>query len=160
MTGPTRQNSAVRAGFSCGAALLAVLLGGCAEVSSTAAMETPALRWTPPDMPHSPPALPALRHFGLRPPFYPNEERSRGLCGEVLLEVIIGRNSELVSWRVVRTTTAGFAREVLATMSNRGRAPGVSPGVYSYSVVFHGDGKARAAHRPGTLWIATDNFGR
>ena len=117
-------------------------------------------RWNPPPFPLSSPPVEVSRHFGLPPPRYPDEEKREGIYGEVLLEVVVDGNNRLTKWRVVRATTEGYARSVLATMSDKGEAPGVSAGVYLYSVVFNGENQEHDGSRPATLWVTTDGFGQ
>ena len=131
----------------------ALLLGGC----SSRGIVSPSSLWSPPPLPSVPPPITVERHFGLPPPVFPQMERRKRIPGEVLLEVEIDENHRLSRWKLVRASTEGYARAVLATMSNKGRAPKVAPGVYSYCVVFTGPSKHLP--RPGTTWIVFEADG-
>jgi outer membrane biosynthesis protein TonB len=140
--------------------ILTFLLTGC-ETSPSAPAKTAQLPpWSLPPFPSTLPPLEVKRHFGLPPPHYPHEERRGGIRGEVLLAIVVDENQRLAKWTLVRATTEGFALSVLKTMSKQGRAPGVPPGEYLYSVVFNGDSQDIDTTRPATFWITTELLGR
>ncbi|MBK8477671.1 MAG: energy transducer TonB [Opitutaceae bacterium] len=141
--------------------IFSLVLPGYASGPSVLDEQQSVARWSPPPFPASPPPLEVKGHFGLPPPRYPYSEKRAGAYGEVLLEIVVDESHHLAAWKVLRATTEGFEKSVLATMSKKGRAAGVPAGVYLYSVVFDGDGRGldRDQSRPATFWIETTNFG-
>lgn len=140
--------------------IIGMVLVGCAS-GPVAHNEKPvAAKWSPPPFPSSPAPIPAKGHFGLLIPRYPYPEKRDGIYGEVLLEVVVDENHHFAAWKVVRATTEGYAKSVLATMSTAGLAPGVPAGVYLYSVVFNGEGEGYDEARPATFWVGAIPFGK
>lgn len=140
--------------------VLGLALAGCASGPSTHSEKPVAAKWNPPPFPDSPAPIPAKGHFGLMIPRYPYAEKCDGIYGEVLLEVVVDENHHFAAWKVVRATTEGYAKSVLATMSTAGQAPGVPAGVYLYSLVFNGEGEGYDGARPATFWIGAIPFGK